>query len=334
MRVFESITQNETGGLGRRGFLRLAGAAALCAAFPSPGATSDLKRWGLPTGYTLEDLRVSGGISNRAVVVRPKKQGAKDLPVLVLIHGLAETRHPRDGVYAWVERYGLGSSLARLVDPPVERGLKKRRFLTRQRAEVLNERLARHPLGDVLLVCPYAPNMYKMATRRALDRYADWIGERLLPKVRERFGGSDQPGLTAIDGCSFGGFVSFEVFARRPELFGAVGGIQAAVGERSVSRYVSKFAAAFGEHGAKPVFLATSSRDPYRDAIATLAKKLKQEGLGSELITTKGPHGPRWLAEVGVLEMLAWHDAQFRELKSSAEAAPGAVTALRAGGGR
>lgn len=333
MRVFEKETLVDRG-FSRRRFLRLVAIAAAGASVPLPAVSASSSRWGLPGGYSLDDIPVAGGISNRAVVIRPAASPSKPLPVLILIHGLAETKKPRDGVYAWVERYGLGSSLARLVEPPVERGLARRRFLSDERAQALNERLSRRPFGEVMLVCPYAPNMYKTATRRALDRYGDWIAAHLLPTVRERFGGSDKPALTAIDGCSFGGFVSLEVFVRRPELFGAVGGIQAAVGKAAVDRYANRLAAAFGEDGARPVFLATSSHDPYRDAISSLAKELEAKSLEVDLVTTKGPHGPRWLAEVGVLEMLAWHEARFAQAKAAPSGAPGGLREPRAGDGR
>ena len=41
------------------------------------------------------------------------------VPLVVLLHGLGETGAPLLGARAWVDRYGLATSVARLLNPPL-----------------------------------------------------------------------------------------------------------------------------------------------------------------------------------------------------------------------
>src|SRR5262245_32087779 len=108
--------------LPRRSFLKaMAGATTALAA--APAAAEELASR-TPPDFRVLDLTVEGDkqLAQRFVLFIPTHL-AKDerAPLLVLLHGLGETGDPTMGVYAWVERYGLGTAYARLRRPPIAR---------------------------------------------------------------------------------------------------------------------------------------------------------------------------------------------------------------------
>src|SRR5271165_2302616 len=117
------------------GLAGAAGAIALPArAQPGlPGASADGLQSRAPTDFTVLDLEVPGDkkIATRFTLFVPNHL-AKDekVPLLVLFHGLGETWDPTVGVYAWVERYGLGTAYARLRRPPVGRAWRSGNLLS------------------------------------------------------------------------------------------------------------------------------------------------------------------------------------------------------------
>lgn len=295
----------------RRGFLAATGAGVLSAwAPPLPAArprSSELERI---------DLVVDGDrrIARRALVLAPKHlpKGTK-LPLLVLLHGLGETGNELLGIHAWPDRYGLVEAYERLRHPPLTRTLSKQRYLTDAHLTELSRSLARRPFSGVVMVCPVTPNPHSLPpASRTLDRYADWLGDVLLPAVKKRapvLGGARHTGL---DGCSLGGYVGLEVFLRRPELFGTLGGVQAAISDSAARRYARRIAEAIRRVGARPIHVETSTGDPYRRANERLSTELGRLGVPSAFGELPGPHNQPFLREVGTLEMLLWHDRQLR----------------------
>ncbi|PIE05953.1 MAG: hypothetical protein CSA75_02095 [Sorangium cellulosum] len=265
--------------------------------------------------HELIDLHVPGSrlLGRRATVLTPTSCRANPLPVVVLLHGLGETGNERDGAYAWVERYGLATSYDRLLHPPVQRGIRRMRYLRTARAEQINRELKLRPFLGMILVCPYTPNVFEMNTAHALDEYAAWLVEVLLPEVRSRTPAKSGVRATGLDGCSLGGFISYQVFRRRPEAFFSCGGVQAAIGKESVGHYAGYFEQALKQHGERRLHFETSSLDPYHDANVALSKELLQRGVDNQLRVTPGPHNQLWLIESGTLEMLLWHDRALRE---------------------
>ena len=262
------------------------------------------------------DLRLPGNpqLARRATALVPKRcPDTSALPVLILLHGLGETTNERDGVYAWAERYGLISSYARLLRPPAARGIRRLRFLRPERAQQLDRELASRPFRGLITVCPFTPNVFKLNTPRALDDYAAWLVDVLLPEVRRRTPASPSARATGLDGCSLGGFMSFEVFQRRPEAFFTCGGVQAAIGPATGERYARNIAAIIQRHGPRRIHVETSDGDPYHDANAAFAKALEREGIAHAFRAPPGPHNQPWLQEIGTLEMLLWHDRQLWE---------------------
>ncbi len=111
-----------------------------------------------------------------------------------------------------------------------------------------------------------------------------------------------------VDGCSMGGYVAAEVFARKPHLFRSFGVVQPAVGEFRVAGYAEHLTRALSGGTLRGVHLQTSTRDPYRQAVKVWAGHLERQGARFTLDVLPGPHDREWLRASGTMAMLAWHD--------------------------
>ena len=271
----------------------LASLAGLCTASRGSRAEAALAL----SEHELIDLRLPGQaqLGNRITVYTPKHTRGGTLPVLVLLHGLGETGNDRDGAYAWAERYGLLTSYERLLHPPVDQGLRHHRFLPKIRAEAIDRELMLYPFRGMILVCPYTPNVFQMNTMRALDDYAAWLVEIVLPEVHSRTPSKQGLRFTALDGCSLGGFISYQVFLRRPEAFYCCGGVQAAIGKDTAAFYAQQFHDIVQRLGPRRFHLETSTQDPYHDANVQLARQLERRGVEHDLRVLPGRcgRGPR-----------------------------------------
>jgi iron(III)-salmochelin esterase len=260
------------------------------------------------------DLRLPGSadLARRALVLVPRaRRPGVRYPLLVLLHGLGETGNEELGIRAWSERYGLLAAYHRLRNPPLARTLRHARYLTDTHLAELNAALLRQPFRDIVIACPVTPNPYRARSRaRLLDRYADWIATTLLPGVRSRVPAAMQCAHTALDGCSLGGYVGLEVFLRKPELFGALGGVQAAIGVAAARRYAARLAETIRRVGPRALHVETSTADPYRKANEALSERLDALGVPNTLSVLPGPHDQPFLREAGTLEMLLWHERQ------------------------
>jgi pimeloyl-ACP methyl ester carboxylesterase len=304
-----------TGLAGTAGAIALPGAAAR--AQPGfPGANADGLQSRAPTDLTVLDLEVAGDkkIATRFTLFIPNHL-AKDekVPLLVLLHGLGETWDPTIGVYAWVERYGLGTAYARLRRPPVGRAWRSGNLLPDARLATMNASLAALPFRGMAIACPYTPNVQKLPSPEgALDAYAAWIVDVVLPRARREPHVLADAAHTAIDGVSLGGYVGIEVFLRRPEAFAAVGGVQSAINVVRIGPYAEKLAQALGKAPKTSVHLETSEADPFREVNTGLAGLLTKKGLANDLVVLPGLHDQVFLREAGTLEMLLWHDRRLR----------------------
>jgi len=262
--------------------------------------------------FDVLDLKLGGSrdLARRATVLVPRHLAAGTrVPLLVLLHGLGETKSEDAGVRAWIDRYGLLSSHARLSHPPVAPET-RRGDLTAERARAINEDIARRPYdGKLVLACPFTPNVWQKADpRQALDRYAAWLVDVLIPEVRARTPADGSAARTGIDGCSLGGFIGLEVFLRRPEQFGAWGGVQSALGEAAAPSIANRLAAALASTGPRRLHVETSTGDAFYRANLALSRELKKKGVPHDFVALPGPHDQPFLREAGTLEMLLWHD--------------------------
>lgn len=260
------------------------------------------------------DLKLEGErhAPRRARVFVPKRRKPNErFPVVVLLHGLGETENEELGVRAWSERYGLLSSDRRLRRPPVQRE-HPGRYLPDDRLARMNAKLVERAFRGFVVVCPFMPNVYKEpSTARAVDRYARWVKQALLPAVRESAPVRTDAESAAIDGCSLGGYVALEVFLRTPEEFGAVGGVQTAIGETPALLAAERLRDTLGRVGPRAIHIETSVWDPSLKVHEIWSARLKELGVPHEMDVLPGGHDQIFLREVGTLEMLLWHDRRM-----------------------
>jgi len=262
--------------------------------------------------YVVRDFTVAGdaAVGNRFTLLVPThlKPGQR-VPLLVLLHGLGETHDQRVGAYAWLDRYGLGSSYSRLRHPPIQKQAPRGDW-TDVRLSDVNAHLATRAFRGMVIACPFTPNVGKLAMGRAaaLSAYTRWLTDVVVPRARAEAPVESGAKHTYLDGCSLGGYVGLEVFLQRPDFFGAWGGVQSAFGVHRVPSYAQRLERALERAGPRPLHLLTSAADPFRKAQEALSQALSLRGIANDLRVSPGPHDQPWLRETGTIEMLLWHD--------------------------
>src|SRR6187402_2744626 len=128
----------------------------------------------------------AGRFAAKCLVLRPARVATTvPLPMLVLLHGLGETGSVELGIRAWRDRYGLPEAYARLCSPPVVRSRPREPSLSDARLAEINRDLEQAPFPDLILVCPFTPNVWKQQPSDVfLERYAAHLEQALLPAVR------------------------------------------------------------------------------------------------------------------------------------------------------
>jgi hypothetical protein len=216
-------------------------------------------------------------LEHQVTLAWPRLEGPeRGLPLVVLLHGLGETSDEGLGARAWIDRYGLSSSVARLMsegDPPY-RGL--------------------------AFACPALPRMGDAA----IDGYVRWLVEALVPAARAELGGLVDGSPPRIAGCSYGGWASLEAVLRAPGAFGAWAGVQTAIGRASAEGYAARLA----RIGPRPLLVETSTLDPFHDASVALAGAANARGVACDLVVLPGPHDQPWLRRAGTPALLSWLD--------------------------
>ena len=257
------------------------------------------------------DVEVPDSPANlsRCVVALPaRRDESKKLPVVVLLHGLGETRDPKLGVRAWLEAYGLDTALARLEENHLRADVPYQ-FLSAEERYALNESMHEHPFRGLCIVCPFLPNPHVGGRwQDALLRYAVWLTEKLVPTVRREFANVVDDRV-AIGGVSLGGFSAVEVYLQRPKAFHALCSVQGAFSKIYAQAAAQRLLAT----GQKPaVYAGTSTFDPYRAANVDFARAVEAGGGNVKLNVRKGPHSQTWLREIGTLDTLLWLDRALR----------------------
>ena len=263
-----------------------------------------------PLDLDVRDIVVPGdaALGRRFALCIPKHLAPNErAPLLILLHGLGETGDERAGAFAWLERYGLGAAYDRLRRPPIRRTTKLP-YWTDAHLDETNAALAKRPFSGLVIACPYTPNVARAKDPSgALDRYAQWIVDEVIPRARRDAPVLEGPGHVSIDGCSMGGYVGLEVFLRKPEAFNAWGGVQSAFGAHRAAGYADRLASTIARVGPRPIHIETSEGDPFRDANIALADALQRKNVPCDRVVLPGPHDQPWLREIGTIEMLRWH---------------------------
>jgi enterochelin esterase-like enzyme len=275
--------------MGRRRFLVASSAlAAACRPHAEPGA-------GAPRGHEVRDWEMPG--DRRAVVLVPHGPKDRRYPLLIALHGMGETTSSRKGAYGWLESYALGRTLDRVMHPPLS-AADYQQLVTPDRLRTVNEQLGKRPFGGLVIACPYLP---RDVTH---ESYGRWLNEHLLPRLRAEAPILDGPASTGIDGVSYGGITALRIGLDHPELFGAIGSLQAAV-VKDVDLLADLCARKLR---GRPLRIVTSTEDAFRPGLEALGAELSRRAIPHELLVSEGPHDYVWNQGPGGIEMLVWHD--------------------------
>lgn len=247
----------------------------------------------------------------RAVVIVPSWTAADEkLPVLVALHGRGEANKGAiEGVMGWPRDYALLRAIDRLCSPPLTSNDYEGFFEPNRLADT-NESLAGAPFKGMVVVCPYLPDvdLRKPAPIRDYGRY---LLETVLPRVRAELPVLTSAAAYGIDGVSLGGAVALRVGLGNPEAFGAVGSLQAALGEDQVSEFTGLARSARARSPALQLRLLTSKEDYFRGAIARTSASWRAAGVDHDFAEVPGPHDYAFNRGPGAIEMLLWHDRKL-----------------------
>jgi iron(III)-salmochelin esterase len=301
--------------LSRRCFLGRLCSAAVATAAAVPGAAgadpSGNARSGVDQDLSWVETRAEGrdGVVRQALILAPAHAPAgQRYPALLLFHGRGEADDPQAGMHAWRGPYGLAAAYAQLARAPLAPDVERSQFLRHQQLAELEARLAQQPFGGLVLICPVTPRpRYGAQHERALNDYADWVESVLLPRAAE-LAPMASTACLGVDGCSMGGQVAAEMFARKPHLFKTFGLVQPALNRAQLQSLAQRLAGAAQRAELAGIHLETSSEDPYRRRTVDLSGRLRKLGTRHTLDVLRGPHTQRWLKAAGTLTMLAWHD--------------------------
>jgi enterochelin esterase-like enzyme len=245
----------------------------------------------------------------RAVVIIPSwTKPDERLPVLIALHGRGEAmKGPVDGAMGWPRDYALLRAIDRVCQPPLT-SADFEGFVEPPHLAETNASLAAKPFQGVIVVCPYLPDVDLHGSLRGIKDYGRYLLETVLPRVRAELPASSLPAATGIDGVSLGGAVALRVGLGNPDAFGAVGTLQAALGEDQVAEFTDLAKAARAKNASLKLRLLTSKEDYFRSAISHTSASWKAAGVDHDFTDVPGPHDYPFNRGPGAIEMLLWHD--------------------------
>ena len=257
------------------------------------------------------DVEGPSGAIDRVAVLVPQgaPQGAR-FPVLVALHGRGEAiKSPAEGAMGWPRDYAMQKQIDRVASPPLTEA-DFEAFVDAEHLARLNASLAVHPYAGLIVVCPHVPDMNPNGGEvRAVARY---IVERILPRVRAETPALGTPESTAIDGVSMGGALALRIGLTNPDVFGAVGALQAAIGDEQVQELTELATAALVRRPSLALRLVTSHEDYFREPIALLSAAWKAAHVPHDFADVPGPHDYAFNRGPGSIELLTWYDRVLR----------------------
>lgn len=247
----------------------------------------------------------------RALLLAP--EGAADLPVLIALHGRGEAvRGLEAGAHGWRDDYALDALLRRIQDPPLtdaDLGY----LATPQRLALLNASLEKEPYRGMCIATPFSPELRDRSPAGAAP-FGRFLVERLLPRVHAETQNPLAHDRTGIDGVSMGGRLALLVGLSHPEVFGAVGALQPALGAHEAAMF-SELARSAMETRSVALRLVSSVADPFLPAIRAVSDRLSRDGVVHEMLVVPGPHDYAWNRGPGGAEMVLWHERVQRGLR-------------------
>jgi iron(III)-salmochelin esterase len=279
-------------------------ATAACDRDPSPATKpQSIGRW-REIGFPADALYPER--EHAAVLVE------EHAPIVVALHGRGEaSRGVEAGARGWRDDYALDHAQARVRQPPLTKA-DFHGFVQDARLDALNTSLNAAPFRGLNVACPHAPALSDRSVAGA-GVYGRFLVDRLIPRVREIANAPAKREATSIDGVSMGGRLALQIGWTHPNVFGAVGALQAAIGVKEADALADLAGRA---HATRPqrLRLVSSDADPFLPAIVALSEALARRNLVHELIVTPGPHDYVWNKGPGSYELLLWHERVLRGL--------------------
>jgi enterochelin esterase-like enzyme len=244
--------------------------------------------------------------SERVVIALPEAIPFAKLPVVIALHGRGEAlKGPASGAMGWVRDYALRRAYERLSNPPLVdadfEGLSDPVHLA-----AMNQALAERRFEDLIVVCPYVPDI--LLEPKDQKAYGKYLIDVVLPRVWAELPARRAPESTGIDGVSLGGLVALRVGLANPEVFGAVGALQAAIQQSQAPEWAEAAKAAVAKRPGLKLRLTTSKDDPYNAPNLRASEAWTAAGIAHEYQDLPGPHDYVFNRGPGALELLFWHD--------------------------
>lgn len=255
------------------------------------------------------------GATEVVIAVPPRADAQARFPVLVALHGRGESvKGSRRGARGWLDDYQLARALSRLSSPPLRRE-DFGNFVGDERLGLLNAGLLERPYSGLIVVCPFLPDVLKGSSAfKQAEPLARFIVDVLLPRVYAKTPALGTPASTGIDGVSLGGRAALLVGLSRPEAFGAVGALQAALDEKEIERWSELAARAVSHNPSLVLRLLTSDEDYFLRVNEQLSSALVGRSVPHRLLRVVGTHSYRFNRGPGSFEMLLFHDRVLRGL--------------------
>jgi iron(III)-salmochelin esterase len=246
--------------------------------------------------------------NGRAVVLTPGwVPSGQKLPVLLALHGRGEAnKGPVEGVMGWPRDYALLRAIERVCAPPITSD-DLEGFVDPKRLADHNAALEKEPFKGLVIVCPYSPDV-DLRKPPQIKEYADYVMKVMLPRVKKELPVIGTPNSIGIDGVSLGGALALRIGLTNAEAFGALGTLQAAIGEDQVPEYTDLAKAARAKNADLKLRLLTSSKDYFKSAIRATSESWKAAGIAHDFVEVPGPHDYPFNRGPGAIEMLLWHD--------------------------
>ena len=270
---------------------------------PPPLGQTQILTWSLP----------ERGADGEAVVILPADVGAHATrwPLVVALHGRGEAiKEPRDGAMGWARDYALPHVISRVSNPPLNED-DLQGFVDPERLVFYNERLAQHPFGGLVVLCPYLPET-NLRSHADLTDHARYIADVLVPRARRELPVLATPEATGIDGVSMGGAIALRTGLTRTDTFGAVGALQPAIFDEQAEEWTELARAARAKRPGVPLRLTTSHDDYYNAVINRLSVAWRAAGVAHDFADIVGPHDYPFNRGPGAVEVLLWHDRVLR----------------------
>jgi hypothetical protein len=294
--------------ISRRGLV-LGGALAVACSRSEPAAGGAPPLFASPNVRVLEwDLGAQPWGRARVVLVAPTWGGpGARFPVLVALHGRGESvKSPSEGAMGWPRDYAMVRAIDRLRAPPL-RPTDYEGLVEPPRLAETNASLARRPFGGLIVACPWLHDVRPAATGD-ITEFTRFVIDALLPRVRAELPALPAPEATGIDGVSLGGAVALRIGLGRPDVFGAVGGIQPAFNDGQGADWTALAAAARARRPGMKLRLLTSHEDYFHDAVTGVSRAWAAAGVSHEFADVPGPHDYVFNRGPGSIELLLWHD--------------------------